>query len=144
MKSLLRTYLFSFFSVWILDTIVPGFILGLTLQDLALTSLALLLVTYIVVPLLSIVFLPINIITIGLFKWVLIAAATWAIVNYLPFIQLNDWRFDGITLSVPYLAMLPPLYLKPFEFKLWENIVLLSISYNLLYALLNWVTRTSE
>lgn len=141
---MLRSFLFAFMTVWLLDQFVPGFELGSNIPSLALTTLALIVINYIVVPILSIIFLPINIITVGLFKWVLTAAATYVLVKYASFIVLSDWTFQGFTMTIPFLDSLPPLFIKQFEFKFWENIALLAISYNLIFSFLNWLSRDSD
>lgn len=137
MKHLIRTFLFSTFTVWLLDRFVPGFNLGDNLQTLALTSLALMFVTLIVIPLLSIIFMPINIITIGLFKWILTAGVLFGIITYASFITITDWQFAGFNYFIPYANL--PVELPPYSFTLWPNLILLAASYNLFLGFFGWL-----
>ena len=140
MKTILRNLLFSLIAVWVLDQIIPGFSLGSNFQQIAIVAFVLLLITYIIVPLLSIIFLPINIITIGVFKWVFTAGAIFALVRLSSFVELNEWVFRGFSYSLPYFSNLPPINIRTFEFTFWHNIIVLAIGYNFNLTFLQWLT----
>jgi len=70
MKKLLRKYLTNLVTFWLTSNLALLFVIGHSFPTLFLAALGFTLLDLIVKPALKVVFLPINLITLGLLRWV--------------------------------------------------------------------------
>src|SRR3990167_5836050 len=73
-------------------------------------AVAFMLINFILVPLLKILFLPLNLLTLGLFSWIVNVLALYALTTISSFV-LMPYNFPGITLAG---VIIPPLTLTTF------------------------------
>src|SRR3989338_7493024 len=101
MRWVLRNLIITGLSVYFVSLILPGFILSGGLKSLAVTAAILTLVTKLVKPLINLVMLPINLMTLGLFRWVThtltLSLVAWlspdlAITSF----TFNQWHFSAL------------------------------------------------
>lgn len=97
MKHMGRDFFFHMFSVWFASQILPDVLVVGTLPTLALAGFVLTLLVYIVLPMLKILFIPINLITFGLFSWIIHVIMLYLLTLLVPQIQINPWTFPGAT-----------------------------------------------
>ena len=71
MKTLLRYFLINLVSLYATTRYLPGLTYTGGLKSLAMGALAFMLINFILVPLLKILFLPLNLLTLGLFAWLI-------------------------------------------------------------------------
>lgn len=112
MKRLLRSYLINLGALWLTTQAIPGLFYEGGAKTLALGGLAVMLINFIVVPLLKLLFLPFNLITFGLFSWVINVFAIYVLVTVIPQFKLMPYNFPGLSLgfvTVPEM-MLNTLY----------------------------------
>jgi putative membrane protein len=131
MKSLLRTLLLNiavvFFAAWIL----PGLSYSGNFQVLILTAAALGLVNMVVRPIVKLVTLPINLLTLGIFSWVINVLMLYLVTRLVPGFEVAAFHFDGWT----YQGLILPAM----EIGLLSSYVLSSFLISLLTSILGWL-----
>lgn len=101
MRWLLRHLIITGLSVYLVSLILPGFTLSGGLKSLGLTAVILTLVTKLVKPLINLVMLPINLMTLGLFRWVTHALTLYLVAWLSPDLTItsftfNQWHFSAV------------------------------------------------
>lgn len=108
MKGLLRTYLFYLLALWLTKTIfTPSIITPTDLQVWLIAAGVLALLNMLVKPVLNILFLPVNAVTLGLFSIVINAAIFFAFLRLFPQFQVEAWVFPGFTFQSLHLPQTP-------------------------------------
>lgn len=105
MKKLLRNFLIHLSAIWITSFLIPGFTLTGGPKTLVLGSLGLMFVNMMIIPLLRIMFLPLNLLTLGLFTWVINVVGLYVLTTIIPQIKLMPFYFQGMNLGA---FSLPP------------------------------------
>lgn len=108
MKTLLRHFLINLTALWVVSATLPGLSYTGGLKTLAQGALGLMLLNMTVVPLLKIMFLPLNLLTLGLFAWVINVVALYLLITIIPQIELIPYNFPGMELGG---VIIPPLSL---------------------------------
>lgn len=70
MKRLLRSFVIHFFAIWFIARNVGGIDYQNNVQYLALGALALMVADMLLKPLINLLLLPFNLVTLGLFRWI--------------------------------------------------------------------------
>lgn len=97
MKALLRNYLVNLGALWIVTQIIPSLqILG-GAEGLMLGALTLMGANILLVPLLKILLLPLNLLTLGIFAWLSNVLALYFLTILLPYISISAYHFPGLT-----------------------------------------------
>lgn len=99
MKTLLRYFLINLVSLWVTTSIIPGLIYSGGVKSLFIGAAAFMVINFILVPLLKLLFLPLNLLTLGLFAWVTNVLALYALTTISSF-QLVPYSFKGANLNV--------------------------------------------
>jgi len=94
MKHLIRLFLFNVFGLWITSQIFPPFFIP-GWQTILFSGFVLCLLMLIVVPILKILFIPINILTFGLLSWFINVIVIYLLTVFVPEIQIHAWTFPG-------------------------------------------------
>jgi len=120
MRPLLRSLTINAVSLYLLTRILPGVTISSGLRGLVLTTLLLTLLTYLAKPILSLLFLPLNLIALGAFRW---------LINVL-ILFLLSWLSPDFAISA---STFNQFYLTPFL-----TIVVASFLFQLTSSLLRW------
>lgn len=96
MKTLLRYFLINLVSLYTTTRILPGLTYSGGFKSLALGALAFMLINFIMVPLLKILFLPLNLLTVGLFSWLINVLALYALTTVVSDFSLLPYSFPGL------------------------------------------------
>lgn len=99
MKTLLRYYLINLGALWVTSQIVPGFILDGGITTLLKAAVVFTAINLILVPVLKILLLPLNLLTLGLFAWVVNVLALYVLVRLVPSLHLTPFYFSGYQLG---------------------------------------------
>jgi len=99
MKSLLRYYLINLVALWFTTETIKGFSFSGGMQDLAMGALAFTAINFLLVPLIRILLLPLNLLTLGVFSWVTNVLALFALTNFLPNFKIMPYSFPGYSYS---------------------------------------------
>ncbi len=95
MKTLLRYFLINLVSLYATTRYLPGLTYTGGLKSLAMGALAFMLINFILVPLLKILFLPLNLLTLGLFAWLINVLALYALTTAVSDFALLPYSFSG-------------------------------------------------
>ena len=133
MKKLLRKYLSSLGALWVTSQILPALVIQGGLKGLALATLAFMIADIILIPLLKVLFLPLNLLTLGLFAWIINVLALFFLVSVLPELELLPYQFPGIDLAG---FILPPIEMSTFMVAIVASFLIGGIIH-----ILNWLTK---
>lgn len=95
MRYILRTFLFNTFSLWFTSQLLPTIILPKGLQPLLAAGGVLTILSTLVAPLVKILLIPINIMTLGFLSWIVHAFILYLLTILMPEVQIVPWTFPG-------------------------------------------------
>ncbi len=118
-------------ALWVADYFLSGFNLDNTIKVFSIAAAVLILVNFAVKPLLQLISFPINLITLGLFSWLVNVALIYIVVLLV----------DGIKLSsgVLLLDKFGPLSITLPNIQLGEFVTLIVATF--IIGLVNWLLR---
>lgn len=99
MKHLLRSIAINIAALWLTSQIIPGFSYNNGFFSLFIGGVAVMLINALVVPALKLMFLPLNLLTFGLFTWVINVVALYFLVAVVRDFSLSPYTFQGFNLS---------------------------------------------
>ena len=108
MRSILKHYIIDTISLYLISQMIAGMVFAEGIYTLLLTGFVLMLATFIVKPILNILLLPLNLITLGLFKWVTFAITLYLVTLVVPGFHLGDFIFKGYSsywFSIPGITL---------------------------------------
>lgn len=133
MKTLLRYFLINLVSLYLTIQFLPGLTYRGGFKSLAVGAAAFMLINFILVPLLKILFLPLNLLTLGLFSWVINVLALFALTTIVSEFALLPYHFPG---GIFFGVTLPPLELNTF----WVAVVA-SFMIGVITHFLQWIAH---
>lgn len=95
MKSLVRSILINAVGLWLVSSLVNGFEFTKGNETLVLTALVLGLVNLFVRPILNILLLPINLLTLGTFRWLVNVGTLFLVTMIVPDFKIVGFSFPG-------------------------------------------------
>jgi putative membrane protein len=131
MKAIFRYFLINLVSLWITTEVVKGLTYGGGFRILIIGAAVFTLINFLLVPLIKILLLPLNILTLGFFAWLTNVIALYALTTIVPYFKLMPYTFPGYTLSG---IIIPSVDLST----LWVAI-LASFLIGLITQILHWV-----
>lgn len=132
MKRIFRIFIFSCFALFLTSYWNRGFILPLDSMDFVKAGAALMVLFVIVRPLMKIIFLPLNILTFGLFSFVLYVFSLHILASAFGFFVIKPWDFPGVSF---FFVSLPSTHLS-----YAQNLVLSSFSLSSIINVLDQLT----
>lgn len=133
MKTLLRSFVINVFALWAISQIISGIVLRKGFETLIITALVLGLINLFVRPLLNLLFLPINLVTLGTFRWVVNAIALYLVTILVQDFKIVSFYFPGFSSNG---VVLPAIFLGT----LWA-FVLISLLISLISNFLYWLAK---
>lgn len=97
MKGLLRNLLINLAALWVTSRLIPGLEYHGGLKALIIGAIGLMLLNILVIPLLKVMFLPLNLLTLGIFAWLVNVVGLYLLTSFLPFFTLIPYAFSGYT-----------------------------------------------
>jgi len=98
MKHFLKVWVFYVFSIWLTQQFIPGFVIsGRSWQAIFVSGFILSLLMLIVKPILKILFIPINFLTLGLLSWMVNVLVIYIFTLVAPAVSITAWTFSGFT-----------------------------------------------
>lgn len=110
MKTLLRYFLINLASLWITTMLIPGLTYSGGIKSLLTGAVAFMVINLILVPIIKVLLLPLNLLTLGLFAWITNVLALYALTTVSDF-QLIPYNFLGLTING---FIIPPVDLSTF------------------------------
>jgi putative membrane protein len=133
LKNYLRLYLISFLALWLLGRFMLGVEFVGGYQTVALTSLVLTILGALVKPLIKILLLPINLITLGAFRWLINVITLWLVTLIVSQFKIASFVFPGLEWN----GFIVPSF---FVAKFWA-FVLASLFISLITSFILWLTK---
>lgn len=136
MKSLLRAVSVNLLVIYLVDLLYPGFNIGHGLKTLVTAAVVWYLLNKFVKPIIKLLLLPINLITLNLFSWV-IGLMTLFLLQYLVgHIEVSPYQFPGIS-SAGFVV--PSFYVN-----LLFSYIITSMLLNGTHAFIKWLISKEE
>ncbi len=133
MKHLIRVFLFNVFALWLTSELFPAVVTPGRWQTLLAAGCALSGLMLIVAPILKILFIPINLLTFGLFSWLVNVIVIYLLTIVVPEIQIHAWTFPGFSWSG---FIVPPITLTYFL-----SLVVTSFCISMITNILHYVSE---
>jgi len=142
LKNYLRLFLINFLALWLLSRFMWGFALKVhpegieflnSYQTIALTALVLTLLSTLVKPLIKILLIPINLLTLGAFRWLINVITLWLVTLIVPQFKIGSFVFQGLDWN----GFIIPSF---FVAKFWV-FVLASLFISLVTSFVLWLTK---
>lgn len=99
MKGLLRNYFINLGALWTVSQAIPALVINDGFKGLGLGALAFMAANIILVPLLKVLLLPLNLLTMGIFTWLSNVLALYFLMIIIPSFKLFPYYFPGLTFS---------------------------------------------
>lgn len=131
LKGLLRAVVVNLFVLWLTTVIINGFQIRGGGQSLLIAALVFSVINLLVKPLLKILLFPVNLLTMGLFSWVINVLVLYLLNYLLPQVAVTAWHFDGWT----YQGFSAP----EISFGIISTYIVISFVISLLTNFLNWL-----
>ena len=119
MRTLLKYFIISTVSLSLISQAISGITFSQGLYTLLLSGFVLMLATMVVRPIVNILLLPLNLVTLGLFKWVAYAITLFLVTLVVPGFHLGDFLFKGYNtywFSIPAISLSGVLAFVAFSF----------------------------
>lgn len=97
MKGFLRSVVYHVFALWLTSTMIPALSISGNLWGMLSAGLALTIMMMLLKPLLSLIFFPINVLTLGLLGWLVNVVVLYLWTTLVPNVALGPWVFPGIS-----------------------------------------------
>lgn len=99
MKTILRGFLINLFSILITAHLLPGLVISGGLYTIFYATLVFMVINALIVPVLKIMFLPLNLLTLGFFSWAVNVLALYILTTVVPQIKITSYFFPGLSVS---------------------------------------------
>lgn len=129
MKFILKRYLFTVASIFIVSQIIPAFSIADSWYGLFYAGLFLTFLLYIVKPILNLVMLPLNLVTLNLSAWIVYIAIFYLWTFLFPQVKITSWEFPGATVG--------PITLSSFNLVKWQVTIIAAVAVNFIIRLLD-------
>ncbi len=108
MKKLFRNYLINLAALLLASMIIPGLVFEGGFTSYLYASGVFMVINMLVVPLLKVMFLPLNLLTLGVFSWIVNVLALYLLTKIVPELNLIPFEFYGANLAG---IIVPPMHL---------------------------------
>ncbi len=133
MKRLLRPFLFSTFSLWLSSKLIGGLRIQDSIETYVLGGATLAFICIFIRPILKLLFLPINLISLGLLSWLVNVAVLYLLTMVVPQIKVVAWRFEGFSNK----GFVIPVY----DFNQIATFIVVSFVLSFIMNFLAWLCR---
>ena len=131
MKVVLRYFLINLASLWLTTVLIPGLSVTGGFKSLLIGAVVFALINILLVPVLKVILLPLNLLTLGLFAWITNVIALYALTTIISQFKLMPFAFEGFDF---YGFTIPAIYLST----LWVAIIA-SLLIGLITHFLQWL-----
>jgi len=132
-KKYLRLFLINLVSLWLISQALAGVSFGNKIETLVYAALALTLINLVVKPLIKVLLLPINLLTLGAFRWLVNVIALYLVTLIIPQFKVASFVFPGFSYQG---FVIPSFYLGTF----WV-FVIASFLISLITSFLLWLIK---
>lgn len=133
MKRLLRSFAIYYFTLWLTATYFGGIDYGKNFQVLALGAIALTVSESTLKPLINLLLLPFNLVTLGVFRWISGVLTLYVATALVPGFQIVPFVYQGFQSN---LFIIPQIH-----FSVFTAYIVLSFLISTLGSFLFWLSR---
>ena len=133
MKTLLRHFLINAVALWVVAQLFSGMTFAKNYETLAVTAAVLGLVHLLVKPILNILLLPLNLLTLGMFRWIVNVASLYLVTILVSGFSVYAFNFSGFSYS--------GFYLPAFAVSGFMALVLTSFVLSLISSFFYWLCK---
>lgn len=133
MKSILRGIAVNSFALWATSQLITGLKINGGLDVVFFGGLALTLMNLLVKPILSILTLPLTLLTMGLFSWLLNVALVYLLTVLVPQISITIYTFPGMSNN--------GFSLPQFTFSTFQTAILIAFAISIIANFVFWLFR---
>jgi len=133
MRSLLKKYLLTLTVVYTLTLFIPAVSIAQGWSGLFYASLVLSILFYIARPIVNLIMLPLNILTLNLSAWLINIVIFYLWTVLVPEVEVIEWSFAG--------ASFGNFIFSSYNFAGWQVIIICAIFITMLNQFLNWVMK---
>lgn len=133
MKSVLRLFLSSLAALWACRSLISGFKITGGYENLLMAAGSLTLIYLIAKPILKILLLPINLLSLGFLGWIINVAILYLLTRLVPYVSVSGWHFPGFE----YKGILLP----PVDLNQMMVFVLVSFLLSFMVNFISWISR---
>lgn len=133
MRTPIRSFGINLLCLYLLTQFDRGFSLSGSWDVYAYAALLLTIINTFIKPIVKILFLPINMLTLGVFSWVINIATLYLLTRIVPQIHIINWHFEGFKST--WIA------LPSFTFSPLLNFVFVSLSLSFLARFFHWLSK---
>lgn len=133
MKKYLRLYLINLFGLWAVKNLMAGVSFGDNYKVLLFAALALTICDLVVKPIINLLLLPLNILSLGIFRWLTNVIGLYLVTLVVPQFEISSFNFPGVSF---HGFVIPSIYLTQF----W-SLVTASFLISLLVSFILWLIK---
>lgn len=133
MRYLLKKYFIITVSVYLLTQLIPTFNISGGWQELCYSCLILSLLFYIAAPIVNLIMLPFNLLTLNLTSWLLNVFLLYIWVLLVSEVHITSWQFSGVSFG--------PIILSPANLARWQVIIIAGILLTLIIQFISWLVK---
>lgn len=133
MKRFLKRFFITTLSLYIIILLIPGVSLTDGLKPLLLSALVLTFLNKLAKPLLKLLFLPFNLLTLGFFRWLINVVTLYLLTLIVPSLKIQAFTFAGFSWN--------NIVIPPFNFSAFYTYVLASFVLSLTTSFLRWLIK---
>lgn len=133
MKYLIRIFLINFSALYITSQIIPAISINNGIKGLVIGTGAFMLANVILVPLIKILLLPLNLLTLGIFAWLSNILALYLLVTNVSAFKITTYSFPGLILNG---FIIPASELSTFQVAIIASFIL-----SLIIHFVNWLVK---
>lgn len=133
MKKIILRIIGNILALYLTSQFIPGFMIENTLYTLFIAALVLLVINTFIKPLVKLLLLPINLLTLGFFQWVTNVIILYIFDLISSQVTITAFDFSGLSTG---LINLPPTHISLF----WA-LVISSFSISLIETLYSWLVN---
>lgn len=133
MKFVLRKYFITVSSLFILSQLIPSIAIKNSWNGLFYASLILSLLFYLIRPIINLIMIPINLVTLNLSAWFvqIIIFYLWTVITNA--VVISNWQFGGLNIGA--------ITLSSFNLVKWQVIIVGALVYIFISKLLGWIFK---
>lgn len=133
MKKYLKSWFVNAASLGITGWVMPGITIPTSLLNFAFASLLLMIISKLVKPIFDLVFLPINLLTLGMLRWLRTVISLGILTYVIDEVSIGQFNFPGINL--------PGIIIESFEAPAFVSLIGSALFLNLSRKVIHWLFR---
>lgn len=133
MRRILRSILINAASIWLVSLAATGIVLERGFETLLVAAFALGIINLLIKPIINILLLPINLITLGTFRWLVNVAALYLVTLIVPDFKIIPFEFSGLSFR--------GIIIPAFSLNLILSFIVITFLISLISGFLYWLLK---